>query len=222
MPEPAVPRMDLPTPVLSGEEIVDLIRGHSLVVTPILDLNKQIGRASIDVRLGDEFISMRRAAVSALDVKYSREIRERVEQYQHRARVRPFSGEPIILHPGQLIIGATLEYVQLPPDIMAYVAGRSSWGRLGLIVATATFIDPGFRGVVILELVNDGEIPVALYPGIRIAQLAFHKLCRETCGYSGKYGLQTRPLFSKIHEEAELSIFAPKHRKPRYPRAVRG
>lgn len=194
-----------PGAALSGEGIRVLLESGVLEVTPILDLEKQLGRASLDVRLGDEFIAMHRAELDCLDPRDYKP--EKIRQYQYKGRVRPYSGDPIVLHPGQLIIGSTLEYFRMPLDVMGYLIGRSSWGRLGLLVATATFIDPGFKGVIVLELVNDGEIPLALYPGIRIAQLVFHKIDTKVEEYAGKYAVQTKPMFSDVLREPDLHLF---------------
>ena len=81
-----------------------------------------------------------------------------------------------MIHPHQLILACTLEYLRLPRDLMAYVIGRSTWGRLGLIVATAVGIQPSFAGTLTLELRNLGEAPLSLYPGQAIAQLFFHSV----------------------------------------------
>jgi len=90
----------------------------------------------------------------------------------------PF-GDRIVIHPHQFILGATLEYIRLPMDLMAYVIGRSTWGRLGLIVATAVGIQPGFAGTLTLELRNLGEAPLTLYPGQIVAQLFFHRVNQQ-------------------------------------------
>jgi len=85
--------------------------------------------------------------------------------------------KPFVLQPGQFILASTLEEVELPDDIGARIEGRSSWGRLGIIVhSTAGYIDPGFRGKITLEMSNIGMLPVLLYPGMRICQLSFEKL----------------------------------------------
>lgn len=101
-----------------------------------------------------------------------------------------------------------MEYIKLPNDILGYIIGRSSWGRLGLVIATATLIHPGFAGVITFELTNLGDVPIALYPGIRIAQLSFHKCYveMEEITKSIYYG-STSPGFSKIYKDPDWSIF---------------
>ena len=83
-------------------------------------------------------------------------------------------GQQFVIHPNQFVLGETLEFVKLPSDMMAYVVTRSTWGRTGLIVATAVGIQPNFRGVITLELRNLGDVPLNLYPGTKILQLFFH------------------------------------------------
>jgi dCTP deaminase len=85
-------------------------------------------------------------------------------------------GDHFVLHPGHLVLGSTLEWFRFPLDVMAYVIGRSIWGRRGLLVATATAVHPGSAGTIALELSNTGEIAVALKPGVRIGQLFFHRV----------------------------------------------
>ena len=83
-------------------------------------------------------------------------------------------GDELVLHPGQFVLGGSLEYVSMPRDLMGYVISRSSWGRLGLVIATATGVHPGFRGCLTLELSNLGEVPILLRPLYRVAQLFLH------------------------------------------------
>jgi dCTP deaminase len=84
-----------------------------------------------------------------------------------------------VIHPGEFCLGRTLEWVEIPDDIVARIEGKSSIGRLGLIVhATAGFIDPGFSGTLTLEITNLTRIPIKLYPGLPIAQLSFMGLDR--------------------------------------------
>jgi len=114
-----------------------------------------------------------------------------------------------MLHPNQFILGSTLEYLKLPKDVMAYIIGRSSWGRLGLIIATATLINPGFAGVITLELTNVGEVPISLFPGLRIAQVSFHKCDfsqKTSVSHPGKYFGSTGPTFSEIYKDRDLAL----------------
>ncbi|KNX39088.1 dCTP deaminase [Luteipulveratus halotolerans] len=100
-------------------------------------------------------------------------------------------GEPFVLHPGEFVLGSTLEAVTLPDDIAARVEGKSSLGRLGLLThATAGFVDPGFSGHVTLELSNVATLPIKLWPGMKIGQLCFFQLSSpaENPYGSAKYG----------------------------------
>lgn len=176
-----------------------------LVVTPLLD-EKQIGTASIDLRLGTEFLLLRRTRGPGLDP--GKDTQQQVEALQERVVV-PL-GEKLWLHPQHFVLAATLEYIRLPNDLGAYVVGRSSWGRVGLIVATAVLAHPGFAGCLTLELVNDGDSPIALYPGLRIAQLAVHTAAGAVVDEAeAKYVGPTRPQASKLaKEKAEVEHLA--------------
>lgn len=171
-----------------------------LVVTPLLD-DKQVGRGAIDLRLGTEFLLLRRTRRPGL--KPGAETQEAVEQMQERVVV-PF-GEELWLHPRHFVLATTLEYLAFPDDLAAYVVGRSSWGRLGLLVATAIFIHPGFRGCLTLELVNDGDSPICLTPGSRIAQVAVHRLESKAPARpdEDKYLGHVRPQASRLAYEGE-------------------
>jgi dCTP deaminase len=87
----------------------------------------------------------------------------------------PFSTE-YVLHPHGFVLGTTLEWLRLPKRLFAYVIGKSSWGRRGLIIATATAVHPGFTGCLTLELSNVGELPIVIYPGMPICQLCVHRV----------------------------------------------
>ncbi|MHA1606713.1 MAG: dCTP deaminase [Candidatus Freyarchaeota archaeon] len=193
--------------VLSKKEILERIftenENERLVITPLISKD-QISASSVDVRLGTEFIITKRTKYSLLDPAQEN-IESEIEQYQEKIHV-PF-GEKLILRPHQLILGSTLEYIKLPRDLIGYVIGRSSWGRLGLIIATATLVNPGYTGTLTLELINLGEADIALYPGSRIAQLVIHELSEIEEGYMqkplAKYVGSTGPEFSKIHKDKE-------------------
>jgi len=146
-----------------------------LVVCPLLDPDNQLkaGQASIDIRLGFEFCLVSPSAVGVVDEFADGENRLESLSQLYRREYVPLGGK-IVIHPHQFMLAQTLEYLRFPPDLMAYVVGRSTWGRLGLIVATAVGIHPNFAGSLTLELRNLGETPLALYPGQVIAQLFVH------------------------------------------------
>lgn len=175
-----------------------------LIITPLLDREEQIRDNSVDLRLGNEFIITKRTSFPFIDVANKDEIEKDIGQYQERIIIN--FKKPFILHPNQLILGSTLEYISLPKELSAYVLGRSSWGRLGLIIATATVVSPGFKGCITLELINLGEVPILLYPGVRIAQIVVHTV--EGKGeYKGRYSCPTGPEFSRIYKDDELNYW---------------
>ena len=178
--------------IRSWMEVADL--GRRLVITPLLNVDESFGPSSLDVRLGNQFLIFKREAFERLDVGDHSESGD-MGRFQQRI-VRPLR-KPFVLHPRQLVIGSTLEYVQIPPGLMCYVVGKSSWGRMGLIIATATKVDPGFRGCITLEIINEGEVPLILYPGLPIAQLVFHQTA-GTSTYDGAYRCPIGPQFPKL------------------------
>lgn len=128
------------------------------------------GSASIDLRLGTWFVKLRQARMAAL--KFETDIPESQLTETHYV---PFGGE-YYLHPRAFVLGITLEWVRLPGNLSAYVIGKSSLGRRGLIIATATGVHPGFKGCLTLELGNLGETPIAITPGMKICQIFLHEV----------------------------------------------
>jgi dCTP deaminase len=156
-----------PTSVLSDGTILDLVAQGRIKVDPWDE--RMVQPASIDLRLGDSFRVFHNHRITAIDL--------RDPPANLTEEVVPPNGEPFVIHPGEFCLGNTLEYVELPDDIVARIEGKSSLGRLGLIVhATAGFCDPGFRGTLTLELNNLTRVPIKLYPGLPIAQLSFMTL----------------------------------------------
>lgn len=196
--------------VLTKEEIKKALNRpleNKLVITPMLDEENQIGESSVDVRLGNEFILIRKRTFGSFDISDPEDMESMIRLYQEKIRIE-FQKE-FILHPNQLVLGSTLEYIRLPDDLFCYAVGRSSWGRLGLIIATASAVSPNFRGCITLELINLGEVPLVLYPGMRIAQLVFHTT-KGTGSYSGRYPCSTGPQFSRIHMDDDLQFWRKK------------
>jgi dCTP deaminase len=185
-----------------------------LTVVPLLD-KKQVGRGAIDLRLGTEFLVLRQARLGGIDPGSSDE--RSLKAMYERVAV-PF-GEDFWLHPRHFALASTLEFIGMPTNLGAYVVSRSSWGRLGLLVATAVFVHPGFRGCLTLELVNEGDSPIKLSPGLRVAQLVLHSL--ETPVALGtdevdKYLAPVRPEPSLLaRETAEFERLAELGRKLR-------
>lgn len=147
---------------LSNEDV-----DKRLHVVPVLDVLQQVGEGSVDLRLGSEFIEVRRRSEEATDPFRSSDV-ETID-LEERYEI-PF-GDHLVIHPGQFLLGSTFEFIRLPLDLGGQVLGRSSWGRFGLVVATAVTVHPGFAGCLTLELQNLGTVPIRLYPGLRVAQL---------------------------------------------------
>jgi dCTP deaminase len=127
--------------------------------------------ASVDLRLGDSFRVFHNHLATAIDLR-------RPPDNLTEEVIVP-EGDTFVIHPGEFCLGRTLEWVELPDDIVARIEGKSSLGRLGLIVhATAGFCDPGWKGTLTLELNNLTRVPIILHPGLEIAQLSFMMLDR--------------------------------------------
>ena len=202
--------------VLSGREIKQRLElsdvKKRLVIAPILEMDEQVrdDQGSADLRLGFQFgISgpSITGAIDEMDLKDDAALFSLWKKF-YKIEYVPF-GRKITIHPHQLILSTSLEYVRLPFDLMAYVVGRSTWGRLGLTVATAIGVQPSFAGCLVLELRNLGEAPISLYPGQTIAQLFFHTVPgMQTTGlgqYSGATEIFPGTLSSeRTHKKIEF------------------
>jgi dCTP deaminase len=161
MPEPP------PVSVLSDGTITRLVDEGRIVIRP-WDAEK-VQPASVDLRLGDSFRVFHNHRATAID------LRDPPSNLTEEITIA--GDEAFVIHPGEFCLGRTLEWVELPDDIVARIEGKSSIGRLGLIVhATAGFCDPGWKGTLTLELNNLTRIPIRLYAGLPIAQLSFMSL----------------------------------------------
>jgi dCTP deaminase len=167
---------------LSRVEIIRQLQSKRLTVSPILT-EKQLGPCSIDLRMGTVVLLARAGAQSHVNPEaYLREssapgdhdtVRDRKQKHE---RFDISFQNSFLLHPGKLALVPTLEWVRLPLDLQGVVTARSSWAREGLSIATATIVNPGYTGIVTLELANLGEVPIRLHPGLRLAQIAFYEL----------------------------------------------
>ncbi len=190
--------------ILSDTDLLERLQQGDLVVDPIDDLDTQVQPASIDMRLGSEFLEFQRTNIPCIHPNRADE----VDEYVRETYVD--EGDEFILHPGDFVLGTTKERVEIPPDLVATVEGRSSLGRLAVVVhATAGFVDPGYRGQITLELSNLGAAPVALSPGMRVSQLVFTELRSPSTRPYGaergsKYQDQVGPRASKIQDDPEF------------------
>jgi dCTP deaminase len=170
----------LAMPVLSDATIRELVNAQKIIIEPWESANVQ--PASVDLRLGDSFRVFHNHRATSID------LRNPPSNLTEEVVMPP--GAPFVIHPGEFALGRTLEYVELPDDIVARIEGKSSLGRLGLIVhATAGFCDPGFQGTLTLELNNLTRVPILLHPGLAIAQLSFMTLDRPAERPYGSPGL---------------------------------
>ena len=188
--------------VLGRNKIIEYMEkdelSDRLVVTPILEPS-QIGPGSIDIRVGNDFVIARKGHLASIDPARRRQSLKQY-QYHHHVNVQ----QRFVLHPHQLVLASTLEYLRLPTSLSASVTSRSRWGRAGLVIATATAIHPGFDGTITLEMVNLGEVPLIIYPGLRVAQLVISK-CEGGGEYDGQYSSQTDPNFATVEgDDSEI------------------
>lgn len=153
--------------VLSDHDIkIELSRGR-IVIDPLDE--QLIQPASIDLRLGDNFRVFQNSNHVAID--------PRVHQPNLTEEIVVAPDDAFVLHPGQFALGTTYERVAVPDDVLGKLEGKSSLGRLGLMIhSTAGYIDPGWDGQITLELSNVASLPILLHPGMRIGQISFERM----------------------------------------------
>ena len=152
--------------VLSDHSIREALATGHIKIDPFDD--SCIQPSSVDLHVDQYFRLFRNHSSRVIDVR---------EDQEDLTELVDVGEDPLILHPGEFVLGSTTEKVTLPDDLVARLEGKSSLGRLGLIVhATAGFCDPGWRGTLTLELNNLTRVPIRLYPGLAIAQLSFMTL----------------------------------------------
>ncbi len=164
--------------ILKSDEIVRRLaeKGESRLVLKPVDRDglSESGSSAVDLRLGTRFLSTKHSRCRVLDIEDQSEDINKEYRLMDSHYV-PF-GREYILHPRDFVLGVTLEWIKFPVDLAGYVQGRSSWGRKGLVIATAVGVHSGFNGCLTLEISNLGEVPIAIYPGMAICQLFIHKV----------------------------------------------
>ncbi|MEP6468744.1 MAG: dCTP deaminase [Chloroflexota bacterium] len=186
--------------VLSDRDIRAEITAGRIVIDPYVP--EAVQPSSIDLHLDRRFRVFKNSRYPYIDV--------REEQAELTELVEIAGDEPFILHPGEFVLGSTLERVALPDDLVARLDGKSSLGRLGLLIhSTAGFVDPGWEGNLTLELSNVANLPITLYDGMKIGQISFQRLSSPVeVGYGdarigSKYRGQRDPTASLYHRDFE-------------------
>ena len=184
--------------ILSDRDIRTEIEAGHIVIDPFDAACIQ--PSSVDLHVDSQFRVFANSRYAYIDV------REEMPDLTELVEVKP--DEPFILHPGEFVLGSTLERVALPDDLVARLEGKSSLGRLGLLIhSTAGYVDPGWKGNLTLELSNVANLPIALYYGMRIGQISFFKMSSAVERPYGspelgsKYQGQSEPTASAFHRD---------------------
>jgi len=187
---------------LSNEKIKSLLDSGNLSINPIFDKHEQIQSSKVDLRLDNVFYRTKSEQSTHRDTLLSSydHLEEIVIPFEdvisnHSKNDASISNDRsditngFVLHPDEFVLGQTLEYVDLPPNLRGLLTGRSSMGREGVIVhSTATLIDPGYTGAITFELSTNGNLPVILYPRQRIAAIEFEKVTGDVNQRESKFG----------------------------------
>lgn len=203
--------------ILSDRDIRAKITSGDIVITSADNGHiANINASSLDLRLGRFFKIYNHSQCAVLDPLNKKSFENVTKLIEIKQ-----SGEPFIVQPGEFVLGVTLERIKIADNLVARVEGRSSLGRLGIIVhSTAGFIDAGFEGTITLEITNINRMPVALYPGMRVCQLAFELMSSKAeVPYSkkktAKYQGQELPQESRIALDPELLALSAKNHSHR-------
>jgi dCTP deaminase len=186
--------------ILSDRDIRAQIEAGRIVIEPFTP--EAVQPSSVDLHLDSRFRVFRNSRYPYIDV--------RVEQPELTELVEISGDDPFILHPGEFVLGSTLERVALPDDLVARLEGKSSLGRLGLLIhSTAGYVDPGWDGNLTLELSNVANLPITLYQGMKIGQISFQRLTSPVevpygdARIGSKYRGQRDPTASLYHRDFE-------------------
>tara|TARA_B100001123_G_C15345552_1_gene1036910 strand:+ start:7652 stop:8218 length:567 start_codon:yes stop_codon:yes gene_type:complete len=184
--------------VLSDRDIRIALKQKRITIEPLQD--SDIQPASVDVHLDKKILVFRNSRRPFID------IHEDVSDLTEMVEIK--EGTPFILHPGEFVLGSTLESIGLPDDLVARLEGKSSLGRIGLLIhSTAGYVDPGWNGNLTLELSNVNNLPVTLYYGMKIGQISFTELSSPSdrpygsADLGSKYQGQKEPTASRIYRD---------------------
>ncbi len=196
--------------ILSDRDIRAAIEAGRIVIDPFVP--EAVQPSSVDLHLDRRFRVFRNSRYPYIDV--------REPQPDLTELVEIEGDQPFILHPGEFVLGSTLERVALPDDLVARLEGKSSLGRLGLLIhSTAGYVDPGWDGNLTLELSNVANLPITLYYGMKIGQISFQRMSSpveiaygdERIG--SRYRGQRDPTASLYHRDFDRGRLLPPERK---------
>jgi dCTP deaminase len=184
--------------VLSDRDIRAALEAGTVRIDPYDPEDLQ--PSSVDLHLDRRFRVFRNNRYPYID--------PRTQQPDLTEMVSVEDDEPFILHPGEFVLGQTHEWVELPDDLVARLEGKSSLGRLGLLIhSTAGYVDPGWKGNLTLELSNVANLPIALYHAMRIGQISFFKMSSPverpygSAALRSRYQGQSEPTASAFHQD---------------------
>lgn len=176
--------------ILSDKTLYRMLETGELQITPLE--KSQIQPASVDIRLGNTFSIVEDSPTGIITM-------------DNEIRYKTITSDTYILLPNQFVLATTMEYIELPNDLTAFVEGRSSLGRMGLFIQNAGWVDPGFKGEITLELYNANRCAIELRAGRRVGQLVFAKMDVPALNpYSGKYQGQKGATGSRVFLDSEV------------------
>jgi dCTP deaminase len=195
--------------VLSGKKLAAEIskgnggdpNGVALIPEPALLPLEQSGESSVSLRLGRWFLATRQSNETHVETVTTGP--ERIQRLSKQYYV-PF-GKDFVLHPNRFVLAVTLEWLRLPASYTAFVVGKSTLGRRGIIIETAAGVHPGFSGCLTLEIANVGELPVKLMPGMSICQLFLHTMDGDLAVARTSHAGQRKPRLGQMREDDVLT-----------------
>lgn len=183
--------------VLSDRSIKEELAKGRIVIDPLDP--QDIQPASVDVHLDHKLLVFRNTRSPYIDV------RKKIDDLTEMVEIK--GEEAFALHPGEFVLASTSEHIEIPDDLVARLEGKSSLGRMGLVIhSTAGYVDPGWQGHLTLELSNIARLPITLYQGMKIGQLSFIRLSTPaerlygSASLGSKYQGQTEPTASRFYE----------------------
>ena len=170
--------------ILSDRTLINMLKKGELKITPME--KAQVQPASVDIRLGNTFSIVEDSHTGIVTL-------------ENEIKYKTITSDTYILLPNQFVLATTMEYIELPNDLTAFVEGRSSLGRMGLFIQNAGWVDPGFQGEITLELYNANRCAIELKAGRRVGQLVFARMDETALNpYNGKYQGQKGATGSRV------------------------